>query len=230
MSARRKRIISVLVICALFIVATFYVINETRIRIACVGDSITFGAGVYETRKTESYPAYLQDELGYEYRVLNLGKSGSTGQKNGIYGYHLTSEYKKSLNRNNDIYIVMLGSNDAKKAFWNKEAYVSAMDELVDLYIDIAGAENVYLVKPPKCYPNPKDNKILYEISDDVVRDEIGTIIETMAEEKGTKCIDLYALTDGHAEYYDDGIHPNAYGNKVIAEYIGGIIQENNNK
>ena len=46
------------------------------------------------------------------------------------------------------------------------------------------------------------------------------------AEENGAECIDLYALTDGHGEYFDDGVHPNSFGNRVIASAIAKVIQE----
>ena len=38
--------------------------------------------------------------------------------------------------------------------------------------------------------------------------------------ESGFQVIDLYALTETHPEYFDDGVHPNELGNRVIAEHI----------
>jgi lysophospholipase L1-like esterase len=45
-------------------------------------------------------------------------------------------------------------------------------------------------------------------------------IVSEMAEDMGVHYIDMYEFTENHPEYYDDGIHPNAYGNKMIAEYL----------
>ena len=50
---------------------------ERKIRVACVGDSITFGARV-EDRKINSYPAVLGRLLGARYEVRNFGCSGAT--------------------------------------------------------------------------------------------------------------------------------------------------------
>jgi lysophospholipase L1-like esterase len=36
--------------------------------------------------------------------------------------------------------------------------------------------------------------------------------------------IDLFSLTKDHPEYFDDGVHPNAEGNKVIAGYLAEEI------
>ena len=46
--------------------------------IVAMGDSITFGAGVVQTRKSDSWEAKLEKLLGGSYQVLNYGISGAT--------------------------------------------------------------------------------------------------------------------------------------------------------
>ena len=46
------------------------------IRVACVGDSITFGYGI-SNRDKNSYPAKLQNLLGDGFEVQNFGLSGA---------------------------------------------------------------------------------------------------------------------------------------------------------
>lgn len=41
-----------------------------------------------------------------------------------------------------------------------------------------------------------------------------------MAKTHNVPVIDLYRLTEKHPEYFEDGVHPNRPGNKVIAEYV----------
>ena len=48
-----------------------------KIRVACVGNSITYGAFITD-RDINSYPAQLQVLLGKEYDVRNFGLSGCT--------------------------------------------------------------------------------------------------------------------------------------------------------
>lgn len=59
-------------------------IDPTRIdhavRLACVGDSITFGAGV-KPRSTMAYPAQLGRMLGKKWEVGNFGVSGAANPK-----------------------------------------------------------------------------------------------------------------------------------------------------
>src|SRR5258706_4947261 len=59
---------------------------QGTIRVACVGDSITFGAGV-ENRETNCYPVVLGKLLGARFDVRNFGVSGATLLKNGDLSY-----------------------------------------------------------------------------------------------------------------------------------------------
>ena len=51
----------------------FQLIAEQK-RIACIGDSITFGYAMKD--KKVSYPGFLQDMLGKDFEVKNFGNSG----------------------------------------------------------------------------------------------------------------------------------------------------------
>ena len=58
-----------------------YSFAET-IKVACVGDSITYGAGIKD-RKNMNYPVQLGKILGKKYEIKNFGNSGSTMLKKG---------------------------------------------------------------------------------------------------------------------------------------------------
>ena len=67
-----------------------------QIRVACVGDSITYGAGIKD-RKNMNYPKQLGKLLGKEYGVRNFGNSGSTMLKKGDKPYWKQKEFKAAL-------------------------------------------------------------------------------------------------------------------------------------
>ncbi|MDQ3332921.1 MAG: GDSL-type esterase/lipase family protein, partial [Planctomycetota bacterium] len=67
--------------------------KEGVTRVACVGDSITFGSGVAD-REKNSYPAVLDTLLGESYDVRNFGVSGATLQKRGDKPYWTLDEFK----------------------------------------------------------------------------------------------------------------------------------------
>ena len=50
---------------------------QEKIKVACVGNSITYGTGVAE-REKNAYPVKLQQMLGDKYEVGNFGKPGAT--------------------------------------------------------------------------------------------------------------------------------------------------------
>jgi len=56
------------------------------IRVACIGDSITYGSGI-KFRTRDSYPAQLGRMLGETWQVRNFGVSGATMLKNGDKPY-----------------------------------------------------------------------------------------------------------------------------------------------
>jgi lysophospholipase L1-like esterase len=66
------------------------------IKVACVGDSITFGAGIVN-REKNSYPAQLQEYLGDGYEVRNFGVSATTVLCEGKQPYVQTKQYQESL-------------------------------------------------------------------------------------------------------------------------------------
>ena len=56
------------------------------VRVACVGNSITYGTGI-ANRDKDSYPAQLQAMLGNKYLVGNFGKPGATLLRHGHRPY-----------------------------------------------------------------------------------------------------------------------------------------------
>lgn len=56
------------------------------IRVACVGNSITFGSSI-ANRDKDSYPAVLGQMLGEGYEVRNFGFSGRVLLMDGDYPY-----------------------------------------------------------------------------------------------------------------------------------------------
>lgn len=46
------------------------------------------------------------------------------------------------------------------------------------------------------------------------------------AEKENVVFLDLFAVMDGHLEWFFDGVHPNADGAKVIAKTVFHCIKE----
>jgi lysophospholipase L1-like esterase len=87
------------------------------VKVACAGDSITFGAGI-ERRAENSYPAVLQGLLGPGFEVRNFGRNGATAQRKGDLPYWDQDEFGMLSVFGPDLVILMLGTNDAKPQNW----------------------------------------------------------------------------------------------------------------
>src|SRR5690606_37695166 len=78
-----------------------------KVRVACVGNSVTRGYGLAAPEK-DSYPARLQKLLGEGFDVRNFGHSGATLLSKGHRPYTGTQEYKDALACNADIIVIHL--------------------------------------------------------------------------------------------------------------------------
>lgn len=196
--------------------------------IACIGDSITFGAGVNGT-KAQTWEYFLNEILGDEAQVINYGISGRTLQDEGDYPYKADKFYKESKACLADVYLIMLGTNDSKPYSWKSERYEKELRAFVKEYQALDHQPKVILTTPPTCFRDPKTGVVAFDILEETIEGEICPIIRSLCEELHLEMIDLHEFTQGHAEWFTDGVHPNEEGNRRIAEKVAkhGIIQLN---
>lgn len=194
--------------------------------IVALGDSITFGAGVIKTRKSDCWEAKLEQLLGGAYQVLNYGISGATLQNEGDCPYWNMQEKalrgfpEAALALNPEIILMMLGTNDSKPYNWNRERYEAQLDQRVKEIKANPAVKRLILLCPPYACPADGSDVVAFDISGEIIRDDIAPMVKKCAEENGVECLDLYTLTEGHSEYFMDGVHPNSFGNRVIAAAI----------
>jgi lysophospholipase L1-like esterase len=180
-------------------------------RIACIGDSITFGAGLKD-RQHEAYPAQLQQMLGERYHVENFGVSGATLLRKGDRPYWDQKRFAAAKESAPYIVVIKLGTNDSKPQNWaHREGFHDDLTELVRTFRDLPSHPTVWLCRPVPAFPGA------YGIRDEVIRDGVIPIIDTVAKEQKVKVIDLYAALSGNKELFPDTIHPNAEGARRIA-------------
>ena len=168
---------------------------KEKFHIACIGDSITFGAGV--NGKTQmTWEHFLNELLGEEYQVINYGISGRTLQEKGDYPYKKDKFYQISLHCGAEIYLIMLGTNDAKPYNWDRERYRRELASFVEEYRALPQQPRVVLMTPPRCYDDPKIGKVAFDIERETIDREIVPILREEAEGKGLQGIQSHH--DGH--------------------------------
>lgn len=194
------------------------------IKIACVGDSITYGLGVLSNRD-KSWTSLLVKELGSDYQTINYGLISRTLLSTGDYPYMNEKLANKFWNGKEDIIIFMLGTNDSKNINWNYNRFEKEYEGLIMKIKKEKSKSKLYIMIPPQIFiNNPNREKPNRNNLENGVIPIINKINDSY---KFVKVIDLYTLTKDHKEWFPDGIHPNAVGNKKIAVEIAKVIKGN---
>lgn len=205
-----------------------------QIKVACVGDSITYGHSVSGWGKNH-YPAVLQDILGEAYHVANFGVSGACINKNGNKPYIKRTVYEESIKYDADVLVFMLGSNDSKPKNWiDMETFLEQYGELLNTYLQKEKRPKVYIGICAKAYyvDGVKSGTARYNIRPDIV-DQIATALKEKYEQEDVVIVDIHELTEKHSEWFEkDGVHPNKDGARAIANKVAELIlkahKENN--
>lgn len=194
------------------------------VRVACVGNSITYGTGIAD-REHFSYPVQLQQMLGNGYVVGNFGKPGATLLYKGHRPYVEQTEFKEALRFKGDIAVIHLGINDTDPRNWP-----NYRDEFVKDYLSIMDSLRA---------ANPKVRFILARMTPIADRhprfqsgtkqwhDEIQTAIETVARVSGAELIDFHEPLYPYPNLLPDAIHPNPEGAGILAKTVYGGITGN---
>lgn len=192
--------------------------NPSAIRVACVGDSITFGIGLKD-RASESYPAQLQKLLGTGYAVKNFGVSKATLLKNGEKPYWAQNAFANAKDFAPHIVVIILGTNDSAPSNWkHKDQFVTDARALVEEFRKLPSKPRVYLCTPAPTFPGN------WGISDEVIGGEIAPLLEEAAKQSGATVIDLHSALAGKADLFPDKVHPHPGGAKLIAEEVARVL------
>ena len=194
--------------------------TENQVRVACVGDSVTYGYGIMGWLKN-SYPQKLNDYLGTRYCVNNYGYSSRTASAASSLPYTSTDVYQKSKQYLPDVVVLMLGTNDSKDEVWTTvNDFYESYKQIVKSYKSLSSDVKIILGCPiPVIYGAATDPK------DALVKTEIRDTIKRVGDEENLTTIDFYEIFQGREDLYGDGIHPNKQGADLIAQTVYNEIK-----
>ena len=178
------------------------VIKSDKPKIVAFGDSLTAGFGLLEK---ESYPYLLQEKLkadGYDYEVVNAGVSGDTSI-GGLERIDWVLEMD-----NVQILILELGANDLLRRM-----PVANMKKNLAKIIEKAQAKKIRVLlcgmfAPPNVgaqYQRDYQN-VFPDLASEYKVDYLPFLLENVALDRNLN--------------QDDGIHPNAEGEKIMTENV----------
>ena len=199
-----------------------------KTKVACIGDSITFGFGL-QNRDEDSYPAQLQklldEKFPGQYEVRNFGNTGR-----GIYldsmrglekrGYRHMKEHRAALDWRPDIVICNLGINDNGeyiKEYTGQRSRGQFVNEYVTLLSDYTkeGREPKFYIWT-KLAPLAPGQRFYRSMEPFLMQEDL----EKVAAKVGARGIDMQEPLREKMDVLlaKDKIHPSAEGYRLIAE------------
>lgn len=195
-----------------------------RTRVACVGNSITYGMMLADPA-TESYPAQLQQMLGDGYEVGNFGKSGATLLRHGHRPYIAQEEWAKAKAFKGDIAVIHLGVNDTDPRNWPyyRDEFVSDYLALIDtLRQENPKCRIIIALLSPITHNHPR-----FESGTQQWQEEIQEAIKTVARVGKAQLIDFHKPLYAYPQLIPDAVHPNKEGATMLARTVYSAILGN---
>lgn len=220
-------------------------IENKKTRIVCIGDSITEGFGLGDDPKAY-YPSALNEFLGNKFEVYNKGVTSSCvidHEEDGhVFGlpYKRQPRYKEALELAGDIYIIMLGTNDASDGYdeksGKKDPYANMIKQkalfapnyqsIIDAVKQSNSRAEIFLVTPIPI------QECIWPKHQEMYLAKLLPIIKKLATENKCEFIDLHKEFERFPEelfstlYLKDGLHPNITGANVIASIIASYLRK----
>ena len=211
-----------LLLLCLLLCTTAY--GQNKIKVACVGNSVTYGAGI-ENREVNSYPAQLQRMLGDDYEVVNFGKSGATLLNKGHRPYCEQEEYKAALDFAGDRVVIHLGLNDTDPRNWPnyRDHFVKDYLSLIASFRKANPDCRIWICRmTPISHRHPRfksGTRDWYWLEQET--------IEEIARLANTGLIDLQEGLYNRPDLLPDALHPNTEGAGILAKTVYGELTGN---
>lgn len=199
--------------------------KEKSIKVACVGNSVTYGYGHKNPAET-SYPTRLQQMLGDGYEVRNFGHSGATLLSKGHRPYINLPEYKAALEFKPDIIVIHLGLNDTDPRNWPnyRDEFWGDYTAIIDNFRKVHPDNNpkIFVCRMSPIFHWHRRFK-------SGTRDwywQIQEQISEIAQYGNIELIDLSRHLYSRPDLMPDALHPNAEGAEILARQVYSAITD----
>ena len=198
--------------------------SRTPIKVACVGNSVTFGYKLPD-RKTQAYPVRLQQMLGNGYDVRNFGHSGATLLNKGHNPYMQLPEFKDALAFKPDMVVIHLGLNDTDPRDWPQHGddFVSDYHALIDSFRVANPKAKIWIcLMTPIFHDHPR-----FDSGTRLWHSYIQQRIRQIASTYNVGLIDLYTPLHKFPNLFPDALHPDPEGAHILARTVYSGITGN---
>lgn len=210
--------------------------EKNIIKVACVGDSITQGINSTDPQNM-TYPAYIQQMLGYDYYVLNAGLSGYSICKIDEYAYFKTNQYLQAREMRPDVVLFALGTNDANPTpnqpyknwddpqYDRENVFIESTNELLDAFVQINPDVQIYMILPASLFKVGADGWNAEAWTKNIV-EHAHPLLKKIAEERNLPTVDMFPWSLENKEVFTDGLHPKDETYKTFAQYIYDSVKD----
>ena len=217
----KRRIVS---LCLLFSIGFSFIIAQSPIRVACIGNSVTYGYGHHNPKAT-SYPTRLGQMLGSNYEVRNFGHSGATLLNHGHRPYTQQQAFHDALAFVPDKAIIHLGLNDTDPRNWPnyRDEFIPDYLGLIDTLRAVNPKVEVWICRMTPIFHGHRRFK-------SGTRDwhaQIQEAIEEVAHLAGVHLIDLHKPLYHRPDLFADALHPNVEGAEILAQTVYSAMTGN---
>ena len=189
-------------------------LGRKAVRVACVGDSITWGYALKD-RVHDCYPAVLGRWLGPGYQVFNFGVPGASALDHSYVAYRYQPAFPSALLCAPNIVVILLGANDTKPGNWSGSAeFATDYGALVEQFRALSTKPRIFLCRPLPVRPGG-----FAGINQAGIEVELPQI-DALAKREDAGEIDLYSLFAGRPGWLPDHVHPHAAGARLIAAAV----------
>jgi acyl-CoA thioesterase-1 len=189
------------------------------VRVACVGDSITFGSGLPDRERT-TYPLLLGHLLGEDHEVRNFGVSGATMLKEGNKPWTETGAAREALEWRPEVVVVQLGTNDSKAVNWDRhgDAFEADARALVRDFRAASPEARILLCLPVPAWTEGGG------IDGRRVAEGVVPALRRAAAAEEVELLDLHTALRDREGWFPDGVHPNPHGAEAIARRVAAAL------
>ena len=196
-----------------FLFMTAVASASAPLRVACVGDSITYGDQIAD-RARDSYPAVLE-RIGEGHFVTgNFGVNGATALDIPYRAWTGTRAFREALAFSPDAVVIMLGINDLAFSGLH-DRYPDRLRDLVWRFQSLDPQPLVLL-----CTLTPIAPLEHQAHANRLIRDTMNPAIHAVAAQTGAHLVDISAVFPNRLDLLPDGLHPNPAGAEIIARTV----------
>ena len=226
---RHIRLLFALTFAACLVPTVGQSVTAAPVRIACVGDSITWGYTITHDRLARAWPGVLQKLVGKKYKSEDFGHNGATLLKKGNLPYWTTPEFKGATKFDPNIVIIMLGTNDTKPQNWKKYGtqFTANAEALIRHFEHLRAHPRIYICTPPPVVRNKKlgvGNG--WGINEKTLVHGVIPAIKRAARAMHVPVVHVHGqmikrATEPMYKYFaHDGVHPDPLGQALMGKII----------